>query len=317
MKQVFVAGLCCFLCGAVQAAEESLTFNLPKGPDFGYVQLQHEYYYTEDNYRAWFESQPLAGGRGKLPLFFQYILWDLSLGYHFGTWLETELFVRGGWLAQSGDGTNLKTSAPNLYRGGGVLRSHQSWGQGFGGGLVEELSVSLPFRSLKPGMFKPWPDDGSLHLNPALWLYAAFWQTFYPFGKVAFQFRNQGLSDLLKLRLGLLIRMGVMSEVGACVYGFLSAVKSASANLSQEELLSRLHAGSRKFGSLNPAVMGGLVWLKWQLPYFTLRLSGDMDINGTHYAKGYTFQLAVLWKWGAYHNLEDMFEESQNLSFPE
>ena len=311
-----MAGLFCFLVGAARAAEESLTFNLPKGPGFGYVQLEHEYYYTEDNYRAWFERESLTGGRGTVPLFFQYILWDLSLGYHFGTWLETELFVRGGWLAQSGDGAKLRTSLPNLYRGGLSLRSQQSWGQIFGGGLVEELSVSVPFRSLKPGMFKPWPDEGSLRVHPALWMYVSFWQTFYPFGKVAFQFRNQGLSDLLKLRLGVLIRVGVVSEVGASVYGFWSVVKSVPGSLSQEELLSRLHAGSLKFGSSNPAVLGGFVWLKWHLPYFTLRLSGDMDINGNHYAKGYTFQLALLWKWGD-HNLEDMFEESQNHSFSE
>ena len=309
--------VCMFLPLEMWGVEDNQTLPLSKGRGVFYLELNTDYYYTEDNYKNFFQVQPLAvmekaGLAGNSP-FFHYMSNDLSLGYSFADWFELEGFLHGIWFAQSGDGVNIHFTPFDLYRGGGAIRSQQSFGEGVFG-LIEEFSFSHPFKNIRSSSTRPFVDDGSHHFTPALWMYASIWNVFYPFIYAGLKFRSKGLSDLFQWKLGLQFQTGIV-EIGANTYGFLSAIKEPAVEYINTGRDRLLNAGSLKFGSQNPAVIGFFTWLAWRLPYVTFRLSGDMDVNGTQYAKGYAVSLSVLLNLGGEKDLSDIFQKDPEENF--
>ncbi len=307
----------CFLlfpC-ALSAQEDTLTLKWLKDPGVFYLQWDTGYYYTEYNYGGWFERVALGQTQSPTGLsFFQYMDWDLGLAYNVREWLQGEVFAHGSYFARSGDGSRSHKSSFSIYRLGGALRSQQKGGGGSTGfGFIEEFSFSFPVRQLKAGAFRPVADPLSMHFTPSLWAYLSFYEVFYPFVHLGFKVRTRALSALLQFKAGLTLRLG-LSELGTYVYGFYSALKGK--DLSQKghlDLLVKLNGGSLKFASQDPGVVGGLAYIKWYFPYFTLRMAGDMDFNGTSYAKGYRFSLSLTFQQGKLKDLESLFETSPEL----
>ena len=281
----------------LKAQEESLILPLSRGKGVFHTEFSTGYYYTEDNYTQNFTSQSLRqvlGLNNDAPSpFFQYMNMDLSLGYSLTNWFELEVFSSGFWFAQSGNGENLHFSGPQIKRAGLAFRSQQSIAKVFG--FIPEFSFSFPFFTIKTHTENPITDDESLHFTPSLWMYGAIGEVFYPFIYGGVKIRSRNLSSLLQWKAGAMLKSDI-AEIGFYSYGFWSVTRDKSSSLlgDRTNLLKRNNAGSLKFYSANPGLIGFTGWLGWHFPYVTLRLSGDIDINGINYSRGYTFLASVI-----------------------
>ena len=318
LKRLFPALLSLFLLlpFPIQAREDSLTLPLSRGKHIFHIEFNTGYYYTEDNYIKAFQAQPLRQtlnltGASSSP-FFHYMNTDFSLGYSFTDWFEIEAFCSGFWFAQSGDGSKLRFSGPKIKRGGVAFRNQQSIVKAFG--FIPEFSFSFPFFSINQHTQKPITDDGSMHFTPALWFYGAIGEMFYPFVQMGLKLRTHSLSSLLQWKAGALLKADI-AEIGFYSYGFWSVIKDkSSASLGdRSNLLKQTNAGSLKFFSTNPGLIGFMGWLGWHFPYVTLRLSGDIDINGAQHSKGYTFLASLIIELGSKHKrVDEIFDDPQD-----
>ena len=313
----FFASLSLFFILPALAMENSLSPPLYRGKNAFHTEIHTSYYYTDSNYTQTFKSRPLSHllelSEGADEPFFQYMSMEAGLGYTVAKWLSAEIFAKGFWFAQSGDGTRLRFSNWQIQRGGGALRSEQSLPAGFG--FIPEFSFSFPFLSLNWQTQKPITDDGSLHFTPAIWLYAVIEDLIYPFVYTGFKIRTQSLSSLLKWKAGLMLKADI-AELGFYSYGFWSLTRDKSSGQlgDRAQLLKRVNAGSLRFFSSNPGAIGFTGWLSWHFPYVSLRLSGDIDINGTHYSKGYSFLASLIFQLGGRGEpkMRDMFNQQES-----
>ncbi len=286
-----------------EAREDSLVPPLPRGGHIFFMELHTGYYYTESNYIKNFKSQNLRQvlGPSSIPNnnvspFFHYMNMDFSLGYNWIDYFEIEAFSSGFWFAQSGNGQNL-TSGFKIQRAGGAVRSQQAIAGVFG--LTPEFSFSIPLFSINRQSLQPITDDDSLHFTPSLWMYGIIGEIFYPFVQVGFKWRSP-LSSLLNWRAGVMLQ-GELAELGVSTYGFWSVIRDSSSSVlgDRVNLLKKNNAGSLKFFSANPNVIGFMGWIAWHIPYVTLRLYGDFDINGSQYSKGYSFLASLIIETGS------------------
>ena len=299
-----------------QAQEDTPTPPLSRGGGIFHTEFNTGYYYTESNYTQNFTSQPLRqalGLKNNAPSpFFQYMSMELSLGYSLTDWFEVEAFSSGFWFAQSGNGERLRFSGPQIKRAGVAFRSQQRIAKFFG--FIPEFSFSFPFFAIKPHTEKPITDDGSLHFTPAIWIYGVIGEVLYPFAYAGFKIRTQSLSSLLQWKAGAMLKSDI-AEIGFYSYGFWSVVrdKSSSAFGDRITMLKRTNAGSLRFFSANPGLVGFMGWLGWHFPYVTLRLSGEMDINGMNYSRGYAFLASLILNLGGHKKkIDDIFDEQKN-----
>lgn len=296
---VLVTGILLFFSSFSFTQPKNQTLPLSRGKNTFFMELNTGYYYTDSNYTNNFKSQSLRQTLGlsnyRHTPFFQYMNMDLSLGYTFTDWFEIEAFSSGFWFAQSGDGNRLRFSSPQIKRAGAAFRSQQDI-DSFG--FIPEFSISFPFFPVNPSFTeKPVIDDGSIHFTPGIWLYGSVSDIFYPFVYGGFKLRTKSLSSLLQWKLGAMLRSRI-AEIGAYTYGFWSVVRDRSSSQVGDRfnLLKEANAGSLNFFSANPGVIGFLGWLGWRFPVVTVRLSGDIDINGTNYSKGYSFLASLIFE---------------------
>ncbi|MDE0119989.1 MAG: hypothetical protein OXM55_08300 [Bdellovibrionales bacterium] len=314
VSDYFIISFLIFTPLSLKAQEDSLTLPLSRGGGVFHTELNTGYYYTESNYTQRFTSQALRqvlGLKSDSPSpFFQYMNMELSLGYSLTNWFEVEVFSSGFWFAQSGNGENLRFSGPQIKRAGLAFRSQQSIIKAFG--FIPEFSFSFPFFAIKTHTEKPITDDGSLHFTPSLWIYGAIGEVFYPFIYGGLKIRTLALSSLLQWKAGVMLKSNI-AEIGFYSYGFWSVIRDKSSAVlgDRANLLKRTNAGSLRFFSANPGLIGFTGWLGWHFPYVTLRLSGDMDINGTNYSRGYTFLASVIIALGGHKKkkMDEIFTE--------
>ena len=303
LKHLFFLSLISFFSFYIQAIEDKVTPPLSRGEKIFFTEIHTGYYYTESNYTELFKSQSLKNFLNPTgnysPPFFQYMSMDLSLGYAITDWFEAEIFSSGFWFVQSGDGKKLRFQGPQIKRMGAAFRSQQSIASD-SFGLIPEFSFSFPFFSVNLHSDKPITDDGSLHFTPSMWIYGSIGEIFYPFIYTGIKLRTQSLSSLLLWKLGAMVK-GDIAEVGVYSYGFWSIIrdKSSSRLGDRSRLLKKVNAGSMKFFSSNPGLIGFTAWLAWHFPHVTLRLSGDSNINGTYHSKGYYFLASLIIELGS------------------
>jgi len=312
LKIVYI--LSCFLLAYISTAQ-ALSFSTPPISHKGIWQigLDTGYYHTEGNYSQFNQAQHLRNvlsiGNTQGSPFFQYMDMNFYVGYTAIKWFEIKIFTNGFWFSQSGDGNNLKFSSLYLQRAGSKLRFKTDFSKYFG--IIPEVNFSIPFvftqsiMAYQNQINQPITDEGSIHIIPGIWLYAVLADVIYPFSYVGFKFRTQALSSLVKWKAGIMFS-AEMAEMGAYTYGFWTAIKDTSLFSQSDRMafLKKVNAGSLKFLSHNPGLIGFGAWLGWNFPYFTLRLSGDIDINGTRYSKGYSFLISLIFNM-AYDNKKE------------
>ena len=298
----------------IRADEDSRTPPLFNEEQFR-IKFHTGYHYTESNFINRSRSEPLHQAlklKAGPPPFFHFMETGLNLGYNAFSWLSAEVFLAGFWFAQSGNGTKLYVSSPEVKRVGGILRSPHLIKGVFG--FIPEISFSHPFFSINYNTQTPITDDGVWHLTPALWLYGVLLDIVHPFVYTGLKWRSQPLSSLFQWKAGLMLRADI-AEMGFYVHGFWPVTVDQSSSLigDRVSLLKRVNAGSLRFFSSNPQVIGGTGWLAWHFPHLTLRLSGDMDWIGSHYSKGYGVLAEIIIKIGKVQKtkVEAIFDNSK------
>ncbi len=307
--------LLAFCPALLRADGDSLTPPLP-GQERFRLKFRTGYYYTEDNYLTRFQTEPLQqtlGGGGVSPPFFHYMDAGLSLGYVPAKWLELELFATGFWFAQSGNGDRLYFSTPHIKRVGGLIRTQHLIAGVFG--FIPEILVSSPFFPINYSTESPITDDGEWHVTPSLWLYGVLFDIVHPFAYTGFKWRGHPLSSLFQWKAGLMLKADI-AEIGFYSHGFWSVTKDLSSSLLGDRisLLKRVNAGSLRFFSANPGVIGARGWLAWHFPHLTLRLSGNMDLTGVSYSQGYGALVEIIIRMGKVRKtaVEAIFSEKDS-----
>ena len=308
---------CLFIsCTAGTSAEED-TYFLPAGREKGtlFLNLHTGYYSTSSNYTK-IRSIRALSDELSLPIsdskaFMHYMNYDLNLGFTFTEWFEMEVFTSGFWFTQVGNGQELFSFPINIKRGGFSLRSYKIWNNQLKGGFIPELSLSFPFYRLnKTNPSSPILDDASVHFTPSFWLYTRIKNWLHPFVNISFKLKTHDLSSAFQWKAGALIRWNVL-EIGAQNFGFWPIIqdKSSFEETERIELLKRTNAGSLKFLSVNPGVVGFLFWAGLNMQNVSIKLSGGMDVFGKFYARGWTAMADVLIQFSPKRKIERLFDE--------
>ena len=303
----------------VPAWDESWTLPI-SGDHIFSAEFRAGYYYTDGNYMQNFSFQSLSQilkGEGGDRAFFDYMDAGFSMSYAPWSWFEASVFSTGIFFARSQNQT-LNQAGFKVQRAGLAFRSHQRASDGLFG-WIPELSLSFPFYSLNNQDIYPITDDGSIYFTPGFWLYGRVEKVFYPFVYTGFKWREDPFSSLLLWKAGAMLKAEI-AELGAYYYGFWSVIKDQADPLYGDRfiLLKRVNSASMKFASSNPNLIAGFKgWLAWHFPYLTLRIHGEMDINGAFYAKGYGFFASIIMKLGSNKpaTVTDIFKQDSSVGF--
>ena len=314
MKKITLILITAFYTLLVQASEDSFILPINRKENTPFIELNTEYYYTNSNYTEYFDTIYLSEiSNASNDAFMHYAGQDLSIGYTMQHWIELELFLKGFWFAQNSHRSlsiitnNIKT----IKRFGMALRSHQKWGRD-SGGFIPEFSFSAPIYKVNYSSSVPIVDDGSLHFTPSVWLYLRTLSILYPYVQIGVKLRPQPVSSFVTWKIGTMLKWNIF-EAGIHYYGLWTMIKEKSSSESRKkiELLSYTNAGSQKFLSSNPGVMGFTSWLGLNLYNLSLRLSGDIDIFGQNYAKGYSAMLSIIFQIEPKRKIERLFNDKQ------
>ena len=128
--------------------------------------------------------------------------------------------------------------------------------------LSPELDFSYPLDAQTNGVSRIVTNDRVLKLTPALSMHFSFLGSFIPFGKIAYQYR-QDLSGLLIYHAGFMYQDNIW-ELGALFGGFSSVVPDQNPNI-RHRILNQFNAGSLKFSSANPNTLGTTLWVDLKL----------------------------------------------------
>lgn len=157
--------------------------------------------------------------------------------------------------------------------------------------ISPELDFSYPLDAQTDGVSRIVTNDRVLKLTPALLLHLSFLGSFIPFGKIAYQYR-QDLSGLLIYHAGFMYQDNVW-ELGALFGGFSSVTQDQNPNL-RHRILNQFSAGSLKFHSANPNTLGTTFWVDLKLSKKT-QLFAHYGINflGSNYAQGHSLNIGI------------------------
>jgi len=157
--------------------------------------------------------------------------------------------------------------------------------------LSPELDFSYPLDAQASGASRIVTNDRVMKLTPALLMHLSVLGSFVPFGKIAYQYR-QDLSGLLIYHAGLMYQ-DIVWELGALFGGFFSVVQDQNPN-NRHFPLNRFNAGSLKFYSANPDTHGVTFWTDLKLSKKT-QIFAHFGFNffGFNYAQGPSLNLGI------------------------
>ena len=157
--------------------------------------------------------------------------------------------------------------------------------------LSPEIDFSYPLDSQRNGISRIITNDGVIKLTPALLAHFSFLGSFIPFGKIAYQYR-QDLSGLLIYHGGFMYQDNIW-ELGALLGGFSSVVKDQSPN-KRQRVLNRFNAGSLKFYSADPSTLGAVLWIDLKLSKKTqIFAHSGFNFFGLNYAQGFSLNIGM------------------------
>ena len=318
----------------IEARQEAWGLRLEQPEGTLFMELGAGYYYTNSNYTDYYSSIPLTrelniSQNSHSPPFMHYVMQDLSIGWTLKKWFELDIFAQGFWLAQSGDGSRLlsfnalNNATKAVKRVGMALRSYHTWHKP-GGGFIPEFSFSFPlhrmnYKDINYLHTEPIVDDGTAHFTPSFWFFIEKLNLFYPYIHLGAKFRTQSLSSLAQWKLGLMLKWNIM-ETGLHYYGSWTMIKNTETSMKvrdRKELLKSVNAGSYKFLSENPGVMGFYGWLGLNLRGVSLRVALDKDVFGLSYAKGYSMIFSIVLRTEQQRKIEKLFNNKDHLFKPE
>jgi len=157
--------------------------------------------------------------------------------------------------------------------------------------ISPELNFSYPLDAQTNGVSRIITNDRVFKLTPALLMHFSFLGSFVPFGKIAYQYR-QDLSGLLIYHAGFMYQDNVW-ELGVLFGGFSSVVQDQHPN-TRHSILNQFNAGSLKFYSANPSSHGITGWIDLKLSKKT-QMFAHYGVNflGSNYAQGHSINVGI------------------------
>lgn len=253
-----------------------------------YLNLETQGYLSHSNYVSDASSKPL-GVQGNKVKYIAFTNYKLGLSYLPDHWIEIQPYVTAqthysyNYLQpfQFNDvGINiqntLRTSIISIYP-----------------------SIDFSYPILQPIKLneRVITSDPVLKFTPSVRLYFSYFKLFTPFARIAFQYRNEGLSGLFIWQAGFSFQIPEW-QIGFLFGGFASVVSDIDTKQPQKKhniLNNRLNIGSLKFYSVNPAVTGLSVWTHLLLgKKVGMQIKYNLDFTGQNYAKGQSIHIHLI-----------------------
>lgn len=277
-----------------------------------FIDLSTEIFYSQGNFdhEAFFEN---LEGEYAYTAFFNY---KLNVIYAPFSWVQIEPYIHAQThLVQKETNMDYLPFMPTQTGLKGSFFIHTPFVV-----LSPELNFSYPLDIQKTRIVT---NDGVIKLTPALFIHLSFLDSFIPFGKIAYQYR-QDLSGLLIYHGGFMYQDNIW-EIGLLLGGFSSVVSDQNPN-TRHSVLNRFNAGSLKFYSANPSVIGTALWADLKLSKKTqIFVHGGFSFFGLNYAQEFNFNIGL--KRGfikpkskhpyrrAVHDFEEKTEDMESLFY--
>ena len=245
-----------------------------------FIDLSTEVFYSQGNFdhEAFFEH---LEGEGTYTALFNY---KLNVIYTPYSWLQIEPYIHAQTpIIRNENNMDYLPFMPTQTGLKGSFFIHTPFVV-----LSPELDFSYPLDHQKTRIVT---NDGVIKLTPTLFIHLSFLDSFIPFGKIAYQYR-QDLSGLLIYQGGFMYQDNIW-EIGLLLGGFSSVVPDQNSNI-RHSVLNRFNAGSLKFYSENPSVTGAALWADLKLSKKTqvfTHLGGSFF--GLNYAQEFSFNIGL------------------------
>ena len=277
-----------------------------------FIDLSTEIFYSQGNfdYEAFFEN---LEGENTYTAFFNY---KLNLIYAPFSWVHIEPYIHAQThIIRKETSTDYLPFMPTKTGLKGSFFIHTPFVV-----LSPELDFSYPLDTQRTRIVT---NDGVIKLTPALFIHLSFLDSFIPFGKIAYQYR-QDLSGLLIYHGGFMYQDNIW-EIGLLLGGFSTVILDQNSN-TRHSVLNQFNAGSLKFYSANPSTLGVALWTDLKLSKKTqifVHIGGNFF--GLNYAQGFSLNVGL--KRGfikpkskhpyrrAVHDFEEKTEDMESLFY--
>ena len=279
----------------------------PEAKKYFQIGLQNEFYRSHANYTNFGQYTNLPKGHS-----FSYLLFKPKLSYSFSEerLFRANIFV-DSFYASSKTDKETRTLPFKLSVLGGSLDFYHKVQTLF---IGLELTGAYSFHSLvinqnagglvlqNPQILQPEElivGDNSSYFEPSLNLIFKPSHYFSIYTRQAFRYRLNGLSSLLFSDLGVVTQSDFFSA-GLSFNSFFSLLffDSWSHNpKKRHDILTSVNSGSHKFYSVNPMVISGTAWIKYNYDVFDTKFYVNLDTLGKNYGKGLTIGLITSFKF--------------------
>ena len=279
----------------------------PEAKKYLQIGLQNEFYRSHANYTHFGQYTNLPKGHS-----FFYLLFKPKVSYSFS---KERIFrvnaFADTFYASSQKDNEIRTLPFKLSTLGGSLDFYHKVQTLF---IGLELTGAYSFHTLtidqnagglvlqNPQILQPEElivGDHSSYFEPALNLIFKPSYYFSIYTRQAFRYRLNGLSSLLLSDLGMTTQSDFFSA-GLSFNSFFSLFFFDSWSHNPEkrhQILTSVNAGSHKFYSVNPMVISGTAWIKYNYDLFNTKFYVNLDTLGKNYAKGLTIGLITNFKF--------------------
>lgn len=272
------------------------------------LSLQTEFFRSVSNYKG-------IGGYEPLPKknYLQYFAFHPNLSYSpLPHYITFEFFANSFYISSQSRNTIRSSFRPTVLGGGIKLYyKYRKLYSGF------EFRGGYPIINHLPDDQAPITGDGSVFVEPGLWLLYHISKHIYIYENVSFRYRMTS-SNLIFNRLGGVLQTRY-TDLGLAIDAFFSLPSAqippeVEARLRQ---LPNLNGGSYRFSALNPFLLSFTAWmeLKFKPVFATLYFNGNSI--GQNYAKGLTFGLMMKFKWTTRSSVLSKKRRRMRLDFEE
>ena len=270
--------------------------------------LQTEFYRSISNYEEIGGYKPLSKKN-----YLQYFAAHPSLSYSpLPHYINFELFANSFYISSQSLNTVRSSFRPTVLGGG--VKLYYKYKQLYSG---LELRGGYPIINHFPDDQAPITGDGSVFIEPGLWLLYHISNNIYVYENFSFRYRMT-LSNLIFNRVGGVLKTQY-TDIGLSVDAFFSLPSSQILPEAETRLrqLPTLNGGSYRFSALNPFLLSFTAWMEFKFkPVFaTLYFNGNSI--GQNYAKGLTFGLMTKFKWNTKSSFISKKRKSLDFNFGE
>lgn len=278
----------CVFCSYKASADFYLRPQL-RPPLYSYlhVNLNTRGFLSFYNYESFKSHTPIPGLVNKKETYIAFFDYTLGVSYIPVNWIEFYPYITA--QTHYSDPYLLPFQVNDV----GLIIKHHLVNNVFS--IYPAIEFSYPIFKQITSITRIITSDEVLKLTPSLLIYFSYFENIKPFGKIAYQYRDGGLSSLLLWQAGIAFQ-GSLFEVGFLAGGLHSATKDEHFYASQKrhDLLKKFNNSSLKFQSVNPHAIGGTLWASISLGSRAIfNLEYSTDFIGDNYSKGHNIYASI------------------------